>query len=188
MSAFPVRCRVVGLGMSVMPSSGGGGGRAVVYMPGAGGAFNLQAQPGYVGNNPSNPMARPMNAFEMYNPAAAMQQRQQQEVIAAQRQPPVAQSLPVIIPRRPEDMPQREQVMYIHQPPPPRIVQPPPVVQPPVVIQPPVVVQPPVVQPPTEVTPNTAQTPVAEAPKKSDATAAVVGISAAGLLAALLFR
>jgi hypothetical protein len=150
-------------------------------MPGAG--YNLQSLPGYVGNNPVNPMLRPMNAFEMYNPAEAMQQRQQQQ----ER---------IIIPRRPEDMnpppPPNEPKIYIHDPP-LRVVADPPVVLPPL---PPVVQPPPVVQTPTPPTNYEqaqqahaivqASQPAVEAPKSSTAT--VVGIGAAGILAALLFK
>jgi hypothetical protein len=182
MSAFPVRCRrVPGLGMTIMPSSGGGGRTtAVIY----GGTTDMSSRPGYVGNNPQV-ITGVASGFQMFQAANRNDPLVQNQGIVpggstgyqapVQRQPPPPPPPPpIIIPRRTEDV-------YRYDPPP---VQPPPVVvQPPPVVRPP-----PVVQPPSEVTPNIAQKPAAEAPKKSDATAAVVGISAAGLLAALLFR
>lgn len=175
---FPVRCRVVrtpGLGTTIMPVSSGS--NPVVYMSGG---YNLQSLPGYVGNNPAVP-TNVMNAFEMYKAAAPVQQQQPQIQVLAP--PPVVQQrnnpgMHVALPRE-VLIAAREQQPVI-KPPTPR-----PVMVPRKEYN---------VTPPAEMTAPSAPAPssvpaaaaVAE-PKKAD-TATVVGIGAAGILAALLFR
>jgi len=171
---FPIRSRVV--------RANGLGWAENAFMP-AGTVIHGSSAPGaQVRYSMPAPVA---SGVAMYNPTAAFQQQAQNVEAAGRTSLNTPQAgKPAIIWRRPQDVN------------PPPVVQPPPVVRPP----PPVVRPPPVVQPPVQQfvapVPMPVQAvvqapPVVQAPAeppKTNSTAAVVGVGASAILAALLFR